>query len=408
MSARRSFWSLSRREVRGQAVVLAGVLWVGAAALLFGTRGDLDLLGRLKGPDFVHFYTVGTTVWLGETGRLYDRSGLHELQTELVPDSSSEMFQPVYGPQTALLFAAVAWMPYQTSMLVWALLTAVVYAASIRTAWRRWRHVLEDRTFVFVAAAGFPPFWNLMLHGQTTAVPMLAFLGGWLALERDRRLLAGLVLGCLAIKPQLGLVLAVVVLVCGEWAMLAGAILSVALQAGLVAIWLGPDVLAAYANTLRALPSLAPLLEPRPYQLHSMAAVTRLVPGIGGTIVWAVLAGAVSWLAVRGWRTSEPLSVRVAVLMVATVLVSPHLTIYDASLLAMPLVLLGGWAEARGESLLRAVFRVVTYLLFVAFLVPVALLIRLQPSVFLLVWLFLVVVRSMEGQPEPLASSRYH
>lgn len=398
MSPRRSFWSLSQREVRGHAVVLAGVLWLGAAALILGTRGDLDLLGRLKGPDFVHFYSLGRAVIDGEPERLYDLERLYEFQVQLVPDSASERFQPVYAPQTALLFAVVAWMPYQAAMFVWALLTALAYAAVVRAAWRRWRDVLSDRLLVFAAAAGFPPFWNLILHGQTTMVPLLAFLGGWLALKRRRPFVAGLALSGLAIKPQFGVALAVVVLAAGEWAMLLGALTGVALQAGLVVLILGPGVFLDWTNVLLGLPQFAEALEPRPYQMHSLAALTRLIPGNAGLVAWLAVAGFILWGLVRVWRSVAPVAVKFAVVVMASVLLSPHLAVYDATVLALPLLLVGGWVDAVGDERTRARFWPVVYLLVLAFLVPVALLVRVQPSVFLQIWLFWLTVQLVRQQ----------
>lgn len=393
-ASRRGFWSLGRAEARGHAIVLAAVLWTGAAALLFGTSGRVDLLGGLKGADFVHFYTLGRVALEGDVTMLYDRRALHEFQTMLVPEAASSVFQPVYAPQTALLFAPFALLPYGGALALWAVATMLGYAAAVAVAWRHWRTALPDRTLVIAAAAGFPPFWNLVLHGQTTLVPILAFLAAWIALERGHRLLAGVALGLLTIKPQLGLVLAVVVLACGEWAMLAGAALSVAAQAGLVVGLLGPGAMSAYWHALVELPQVAGLLEPRPYQLHSIRAVTRLLPEPANTIAWGALAALVAWQAVRVWRGGAPLAVRVAVLVVASVLVSPHLTVYDAAVLAMPLVLLGGWIESRALEPLSRRFWPLVYGLVVAYLVPVALLIAVQPSVFLLLWLFAIVSRA--------------
>ncbi len=41
--------------------------------------------------------------------------------------------------------------------------------------------------FVAFAAAAFPPFWNLVVNGQNTIIPLLAFFLAWRALESNRR-----------------------------------------------------------------------------------------------------------------------------------------------------------------------------------------------------------------------------
>jgi hypothetical protein len=323
---------------------------------------------------------------------LYDTVAQHALQTRLVPESAPDTFLPIYPPQTALLFAPLAGLSYGAAALFWAAVTIGVYALVLRAAWRPARAVLSDARFVAAAAAGFPPFWNLVLHGQTTTVPLLGFGLGSLALAGRRRFLAGLAFGLLAIKPQFGLELAAVMLVCGEWAIVAGLSVSVVAQAGAAVVMLGASVLGTYADTLRHLPEYAPLLEPKPYQLHSIRAVANLLPTSWlGTVVWATLSVAVTIRTIRVWRTGAPVAVRLGLLIVATVLVSPHLTIYDATVLALPLLWLGAWVGTEPRADRPAMYWSTVYWLFVTLLLPTALLIRVQISVLILGWLFLTV-----------------
>ena len=118
-----------------------------------------------------------------------------------------------YGPpHAALMFAPAAELSYQHALLLWSVITIVGYALIVWSAWKVVADRLPDRTFVIAAAAAFPPFWSLILHGQVTVILLAAFWAGWLALERHRRWLAGFAFGLLAIKPQFGIPLAVVVL----------------------------------------------------------------------------------------------------------------------------------------------------------------------------------------------------
>jgi hypothetical protein len=83
---------------------------------------------------------------------------------------------------------------------------------------------------VLAAAAAFPPFWSLVLYGQITI--LILRHSGWLAGARTgRHYLAGVAFGLLALKPQFGIPLAAIVVACGEWRMLAGAVTSVVAQA---------------------------------------------------------------------------------------------------------------------------------------------------------------------------------
>src|SRR6185436_19055101 len=108
------------------------------------------------------------------------------------------------------------------------------YAIVVGVAWAPVSAQLPDPLFLAAAAAAFPPFWQLVLHGQTTVIVLIAFFLGWLAMEKDRPFLAGCAFGLMAVKPQFGLPLAVVVLARRDWPMLLGAVASVMVQASIV------------------------------------------------------------------------------------------------------------------------------------------------------------------------------
>jgi hypothetical protein len=51
-------------------------------------------------------------------------------------------------------------------------------------------------------------------------------------------------------------------------------------------------------------------------------------------------------IAVQCWKSPAPLSLRYSALLMATVLVSPHITVYDLVILAPAFLLLADWAMA--------------------------------------------------------------
>jgi hypothetical protein len=171
-----------------------------------------------------------------------------------------------------------------------------------------------------------------------------------------------------------------------DWRLLLGIVLSIGVQASVSAAVFGPPVFAAWLEVLRELPAVTPLLEPRPYQLHSIRALTNLLPAPIGIAAWAAASVVVIWYAIRLWNTSQPAAVRLSGLVLATVLVSPHLTVYDATLLALPLVLLADPLGLRGATPGR--LWASYYLLYLTTLFPTAGLIGVQVSVLVMLWIF--------------------
>jgi hypothetical protein len=393
----RGWGRISAAEARGHAILVASLLWCVAGVIAFAGPGYRSIFGPLKGSDFIQFYTLGHIDARAAPSTLYNPDAFHRLQTQLVPESDPEHYLTVYPPHVTFLFRPFAQLTYGTAALVWALVTAITYGACVWLAWRPFRAVLSDRRLFIAAAAAFPPFWYLVLHGQTAIVPLMAFCLGWLALEHRRPFWAGMALGLMLLKPQFALVLAVVVLVCREWSMLAGAIVSVGVQVIATVTWLGATVVRDYAAVVTRYAQLRELLEPKPEQLHSISAVTNRLSADWGMILWALLSAVVIVQTIRVWRSSAPVSLRAADLLLASVLVNPHVFVYDAVVLAPALVWLAGWVY-REESTLqitKSVFVLAVYGLSLSLLVPSGALIPIQVSVLVLAGLFAVVSRDL-------------
>ena len=387
-------WPRSLRHAKAHAILLAFFIWIAAAVVGFTGPGDRGIAGPLKGADFVHFYTLGHLVSTQQTDTIYNMKALHDAQVVLVPESAPDFYPTVYPPQAAVIFAPFSGLPYRPALLIWNVLSIAVYALIVWSAWRRVSGQLTDRTLVLAAAAAFPPFWSLVLYGQITILILAAFWLGWLALERGRHYLAGVAFGLLALKPQFGIPLAAIVVACGEWRMLAGALTSVVAQAAAVWLVLGTSVFAAFAATLRVTMTHADWLESKPFMSHSLRALTRLLPDWAGLPLWAALAGVVLWYTVKVWKSDAPVRVRLGVVMLASILVNPHVIVYDVTLLALPLLWFGAYMLETQRRAQAPAFGVLVYWLFAALFVPTAAAIGVQASVPLMMGLLVWTTRA--------------
>lgn len=392
------------REAKAHAIVFACIGWLFVLSFGILGSGDRSVFGPLKWSDFVHFYTLGQIARTGPPSLLYDGPAQHARQVELIPASADDGFIPIYGPQTALLFAPVTVLPYVPAGWLWATITVATYLWAIWIAWRPARWFLRDRAFVTAAALAFPPACLLAMFGQTTVVPIFAFAAGWLALEGDRPFVSGLALGLLAVKPQLGLVLAPVAFVAAEWALIGGVVASVAVQCAAVLAWFGPSVFGDYALALQRLPASADLFEPDAYKMHSITALTKLLPSPAGFVTWAGLSLLIVIATGAIWRRYQSPRVRCGLLVLGSVLVSPHTAIYDVTLVALPVVWLGGWLLE--QDLNTTWFWQRVYWLAVALFLPIALLLKVQVSVVIMAELFVRVVVRCWTSSDALQPSR--
>ncbi|MGH9580799.1 MAG: glycosyltransferase family 87 protein [Terriglobales bacterium] len=361
MLARAASW-LTERRVRRHALLLGLVLW-SVYAVDLATPGLRDRSGLLKAVDFLHFYTLGSLAAEGRGDLLYDARAQAAESLRQVPESAGVFFQPVYGPQVALLFAPLARLPFAWAAFLWIALSALLYALCVHAVWRSCPQLRAHGNTLLLLAAAYPAFFQLLAHGQTSALALACFTAAYLALRAERRLLAGIAIGLLVYKPQLGIAAAVVFVLGGEWRVMAGAVLAAGAQLAAGWAYFGTPAMQAYAATLRALPQMASVLEPKLYQMHSLRAFwSLLVPwaGVAMALYVVTAVAALAW-AVWAWRSSAPLSLRYAAFLLATVLVTPHLTVYDLVVLAPALLVLGDWALANPGHRMGALMRVALY-----------------------------------------------
>ena len=398
---------LTARRVRTHGLLLAVCLWT-AYAVDMSTPGLIDRNGLVKGTDFLHLYTLGRLALQGRGDLLYDMRAQADLARELAAGAPDSVYVPLYGPQVSLFFVPFAPLPYGYAWPIWQAVNVLIYAFCCQAIWKNCPSLQTHGGTILILAIAFPGFFHLLAWGQTSGLALLSFALAFLALRRDRQLLAGLAIGSLIFKPQLGLAAAVVFVLVGEWKVVAGAVIAASVQ--LAAAWMhyGTEVMRAYLGALQAVGDVAVLLEPRLYQTHCLRSFWSMLlpwPRLAfGFYVFSALV--VLALTVGVWRKEFPLPVRFSALLLATVLVSPHLTVYDLVILAPAFLLLADWAIAHHEQPLAPRIQEVLYLCYLLFLIgPLARFTHLQLSVVARAALLWICARMQPPSPAPVALS---
>jgi len=337
---------LTARRVRAHGFLLALCLWV-IYAWNIATPGLRDRAGNLKGTDFLHLYTLGSLALAHRGADLYDMQAQAALAAQRVPAAAGIRYLPLYPPQVSILFASFAQLSYGWGLVLWLLVSAAIYASCAYALWRACPSLRGEGRTVLILAIAFPAFWHLIAWGQTSALALACFTLAFFALRNERDFLAGLTLGCLIFKPQLGVAAAVIFTVEHRWKLIAGAVLSALFQFAAAWLYYGVGPLRDWIGALLRFPTQLSLLEPKPYQTHSLRSFwTMLLPWPRLSLaVYIITALLVLVLAVRSWQSnlSLPLPLRYSTLLLATVLVAPHLTVYDLVIFGPALLFLTDW-----------------------------------------------------------------
>jgi len=357
---------LTGKRLRAHGLILALCLW-SVYLWNMSTPGLRDRGGNLKGTDFLHFYTLGFLAVEHRGADLYDMQAQSELTTLRVPASAGVRYLPLYPPQVSLFFAPFALLPYAWSLLCWLSMSAAIYGLC---CYRVWRTCSNLRGYgggsVLILATAFPPFWHLIAWGQTSALALVFFTLAFFALRSGREFMAGLCLGCLVFKPQLGLAAAVVFLIAVRWRIIAGALLSACAELMAGALYYGFAPLREWVRVLLNTPHLLPLLEPKLYQTYSLRTFWRMLipwPSISLSL-YVITATLVCALTVGCWRSKIALPLRYSVLLFASVLIAPHLTAYDLVVLAPAFFLLCDWVIEQPQKPRVSLLKLLLYFAF--------------------------------------------
>jgi hypothetical protein len=343
-------WLTSRR-VRAHGLLLAVTIWA-FYIWTIATPTLRDRNGNLKGTDFLHFYTLGSLAIAHQGGELYNMDAQAAMAAQHVPNAADIRYLPLYPPQVSLVYAPLAHLSYGRALALWWLCTAVIYGACCYWTWRVCPNLRDFGGTVALVALAFPAFFHLIAWGQTSALALACFIAGFLLLRDKREFAAGLALGCLIFKPQLGLAAGLVFIVDGRWRLLAGAALSAAAQIGTGIAYYGVEPLRSWLRTLLHVSALFSSFEPRPYQTHCLRTFwSMLVPWSGAALGLYVISAVVAIAGtVAIWKRQESLSLKYSALLLATVLVSPHLTVYDLVILAPAILLLTDWLISHASA----------------------------------------------------------
>ena len=172
----------------------------------------------------------------GRGDLLYDMRAQAELARKLVAQAPDSLYVPLYGPQLSLFFAPFARLPYGWALTAWLAVNILIYAFCCHAVWKSCPSLQAYRWTVLILAIAFPGFFHLLAWGQTSGLALC--VSRWLIspCRADQQLLAGLAIGSLIFKPQLGLAAAVVFVFAREWKVMAGAVAAGSIQ--LAAAWM--------------------------------------------------------------------------------------------------------------------------------------------------------------------------
>lgn len=346
--------TLSRMRLWAIAVLIAsaaGLVWLGATA-----NGLNDFQGRPLGTDFSNIYVAGSYIIEGRPDAPFDPRLQHARAQQMFGDAT-----PLYGwhypPFFHFIAAPLAMLPYLLALFVWQAATLALYLLAVLAITRAYSppgalrapsSPFRGRMTILLALA-FPAVFVNLGHGHNGF--LTAALIGFALLWLDRRpVVAGILFGLLAYKPQFGLMVPLVLLATGRWRTMIAAGATVAALTLAVTLVFGIETWRAF---FASAPFTRAVLEQGGPGWHLIQSVFSFVRMWGGPVPLAyavqgaltlTLAAALVWL----WRSQTDFALKAAALCLAALLATPYSLDYDMMALAPAMAFLAMHGLRRG------------------------------------------------------------
>jgi alpha-1,2-mannosyltransferase len=379
--------------------------------------------GSRFGGDFIGFWNAAHRVRHGDIAAIYDPDTWQRILSNTTGFISISWF--VYPPFTLFGLWPLGDATYNEAVLAWSLVPLAFYFTLIVLLAKRSGLGADanpacknnwSRTQAYAVLIAFSlPFLSANLFcGQTGAIIAVFFLGAayfW----PTRPILAGICIGLLAIKPQMGLLMPFALIASGQWRVVAAAATTVLSLITLSTLWLGAAI---WTDYLRMSQMFGHFVGKGYDQIKQLALSPYVslqgagMPAALAGLLQVVVSVAVLTVIIQGfWQRKsdkfgkeedERFDLRLALLAAGTLLATPYSLSYDTPLLMLSVIPLlarswrDGWDGIELASVTALLILPYAQLLAVGSHVPFAFLA-------LLLWFGVLYRRFRKERPTQLA-----
>jgi len=347
-----SWLTLGRLRLWVSAVLIASA--AGLVFLFATAHGLNDYQGRPLGTDFSNIYVAGTLALNGRPEAPFDVDALHA-QAQALFGADTPTYRWHYPPLFHFVAVALAAMPYLVSLAVWQGVTLLMFLLTIRTIVRSQAHasgiadaMVPDRIVLLLALA-YPAVFVNIGHGHNGLLTA-SLIGSALLVLDSRPIVAGVLFGLVAYKPQFGLMIPLVLLATGRWRTIFAATATVAAVALAVALVFGTETWRAFFDFSLVSQKMVengdagwPLIQ-SPFGALRMLRVPLPLAYAGQGAITLGVAASLVWL----WRSRADFALKAAALCIGTMISTPYCLDYDMLLLGPAIAFFAVYGLRRG------------------------------------------------------------
>ena len=320
---------LTFARARGYSLILLAIAVIAVVGWIAVSDGLIDRNGKPIGTDFSNVYAAGALTWQGRPAEAYEPALQHAAEKAVFAGRDVPFYGWHYPPFFFAVAVLVAAVPYAWGLSIWLVASLAAYLAVIRA--------ILPRPETLLTATAFPAVFINIGHGQNGFLTA-ALLGGALHWLNRKPWLAGVLIGCLAYKPQFGVLIPIALLAGGRWSTIGAAIATVAALVAISFVTLGAGVWHAFADSMTFTQTV--VLEQGGTGWEKIQSVFSAVRmwGAGVHFAYAVqmalallLAASLAWL----WQSDAAFELKASALASGSLLATPYVLDYDLVVLAV-------------------------------------------------------------------------
>ncbi len=293
----------------------------------------IDATQFVFGRDFLNTWMGGRSAFFGGPAPWFDLHVYNEALQQMLGGPYQEHYWS-YPPHVMLFIWPFGLMPYLPAYIAWCAIGIALYLLACSSAIPRER-------LLFLAVA--PGIAVCIFFGQNGFYTSALLIGGLLNRER-RPILAGVLFGILTIKPQLGLLLPVVLLLERRWLTIAAAAATTAVLVALTGMLFGWSIWPEFWQ--KVVPQQQSLMVTGGGVLYAVVSsiyfsgrLVHLPLSVDWAMQWFVSALAFAAVVWTFWKRRDP-ALSLALLVAATFLFTPYILNYDMVLFGFVVALL--------------------------------------------------------------------
>lgn len=312
----------------------AGPLAILSAALLILVYKDASISGGylldgqsyIIGRDFVNFWQYGVSFWLPSPELNYDPWHYNRVLDALIPgfDYPDQLWS--YPPHFMLVMAPFGLVGYNWAFLIFNLLSFLIF-------WKIVLCPLQNKALALTLVAA-PFFVICLISGQLSLLVVSAFV--WLYRHMDKRPIASaIIIAFLTVKPQLGVLIPLFLLLSGRYRLFFYSCFSVTVFLLLSVAINGLAPWQAFFDTgvrmqgdLLAKGGSTPLVLGMMPTVLINASLAGLLPEVARMVHALYALPIVIWF-VWFMRTQNDHLLQVGAMIAATFAITPYLMVYD-------------------------------------------------------------------------------